>query len=160
MISHPAIRIGTCASLRSQPGLSRLLEIMSRESLGPSSGVTPDFLIILDLPDGAVACLEAVVDSERIAKVGPIVSECSHLDRTQRRDLWQAGIDWARSSHAAAIQILCDPHSEAATRIAGSASLGDMFCAGARRSASISDVRGIPRLSSTSQSSECGSQRI
>ena len=112
MISHPAIRIGTCASLRSQPGLSRLLEIMSRESHGASSGVSPNFLIILDLPGGAVACLEAVVDSERIAKVGPIVSEVSDLDRPQRHALWQAGIDWARSSHAAAIQILCDPHSD------------------------------------------------
>lgn len=110
MTSNPAIRIGTCASLRSQPGLSRLLEIMSRESRGPCShGASPESLIILDLPDGAVACLEAEVDSERIAKVGPIVSEWSHLDRSQRRDLWQAGIEWARSSHAAAIQILCDP---------------------------------------------------
>ena len=43
--------------------------------------------------------------------MGPIVSECSHLNHLQRRDLWQAGIEWARSSHAAAIQILCEPHS-------------------------------------------------
>jgi ribosomal protein S18 acetylase RimI-like enzyme len=116
MTSQSAIRIGTRESLRAQPGLSRLLEIMSREDLGPcSQGGAPEYLVILDLPDGAVACVEAVVDSERIARMGPIVSDvsvCSLLDSQQQHDLWQAGIEWARSQNAAAVQILCDPHSD------------------------------------------------
>lgn len=108
MTSQPSIRICTSDSLRRQPGLSPLLEIMF--SGGNSRSTTrgrPEHLVILDRLGGDVALMEATVDRERIAMMGPILVSFP-LEQSERRAMWQAAIEWAQTQNAAAIQLAGD----------------------------------------------------
>ncbi len=105
---HPVIRVCTCESLRDQPELCRLLQIMV--SGGGSRSIAsgrPEQVVILDRTDGDVACLGASVDIERIAMLGPILVHLP-LETSERRALWQAAIEWALAQNPAAIQMACD----------------------------------------------------
>lgn len=119
MNSQPSIRICTSASLRDQPGVSPLLEIMFSGGHSHSSvSGRPEHLVILDRPDGDVALMEATVDRQRIAMVGPILVS-SPLELFERRAMWQAAIEWAQAQSAAAIQLAGDRTTDDCEILAG-----------------------------------------
>lgn len=108
MTPNLPIRICASASLRGQPGLSPLQEILFAGGHARTAMPNrPEHLVLLDRPGGDVAVMEATVDRERIAMLGPILVT-TPLEPIERQALWQAAIEWARTQDAVAIQLAGD----------------------------------------------------
>ncbi len=74
--------------------------------------------MILDRRGGGVACLGAGVDRERIAMIGPILTQ-KPLETNERLAIWHVALGWALAQNPAAIQVACDGATEDRAMLAG-----------------------------------------
>ena len=113
-----SVRICTREELCGQPGLSPKSQFIVR----PSEFHSPcgrDRFIILNLHHGGEALLPAAIKDNGVATLGPLIHPPG-LTTEERRRMWQAGIDWARTEHSTAFQLFCDQNAKDA------AILGDL----------------------------------
>lgn len=113
------MRICTCASLRDQRALNPVLEMLvsGGDSRSLAAG-RPEEVVILDRRGGGVACLGAGVDRERIAMIGPILTQ-RPLEVNERLAIWHVALGWALAKNPAAIQLACDGTTEDREMLAG-----------------------------------------